>query len=127
MEEIYEVVKIVDTENIVINAGKENYIKKGDKFEIFIKGEEIKDLDGKTSLGTLDTVKDIVTVISVLPRMCICQKRIKSSIPALAAFTKDQMSFKDVVASLNVDASQITGGFSNDLVIRVGDFARLSE
>lgn len=34
-EKIYKIVKIVDDENIVINAGTENGIKRGMKFEIF--------------------------------------------------------------------------------------------
>ena len=127
MEETYSVVKIIDTENIIINAGKENYIKKGDKFEIFIRGDEIIDEKTKKSLGTLDTIKDIVTVVTVLPKMCICQKLVKSSISSLAVFTKEQLAFKEEPASLNVDMSQITGGFSDDLVIRIGDLARLTE
>lgn len=127
MEETYKVIKIIDAENIVINAGKDNYIKKGDKFEIFIKGDEIKDLDGKTSLGTLDTIKEIVTVVTVLPKMCICQKLIKASIPALTAFAKTQLAPKNTSIALNVDESQITGGFSEDLTIRLGDLARLTD
>ncbi|MCI8618434.1 MAG: hypothetical protein HFJ60_09460 [Clostridia bacterium] len=127
MEETYKVLKIIDIENILINAGKENYIKKGDKFEIFVRGDEVIDESTKKSLGTLDTIKDIVTVVAVFPKMCICQKLIKTSIPSLAAFAKEQLSFKSEPISLNVDKTQITGGFSNDLVIRVGDLARLTE
>lgn len=125
MEEIYKVVKIIDSENIVINAGKDNYIKKGDKFEIFVVGEEIKDLDGK-NLGTLDTIKDTVTVVTVLPKMCICQKLLKVTIPALSAFAKTQLTPRDESITLNVDESQITGGFTEDLTIRIGDLARLA-
>ena len=122
MEEMYKVVKIIDSKNIVINAGKENYIKKGDKFEIYIKGEEVKDLDGKTSLGTLDTIKDTLTVITVFPKMCVCQKLIKSAIPSITGLLNEPTS-----TSLNVNENEISGGFSSDLTIKVGDFARLTE
>lgn len=127
MEETYKVLKIIDIENILINAGKNDYIKKGDKFEIFVKGEEIIDESTQKCLGTLDTVKDIVTVVTVFPQMCICQKLKKSSVSSLTLFAKEQLTFKEEPVSLNVDMSQITGGFSNDLVIRVGDLARLTE
>lgn len=122
MEETYRIVKIIDSENIVINAGKDNYIKRGDKFEIFVKGEEIKDLDGKTSLGTLDTIKDIVTVVTVFPRICICQKIAKSSSHALTGLFNTSST-----VSLNVDSSQISGGFAEDLTIKLGDLARLTD
>ncbi len=126
MEEVYKVVKIIDIENIVINAGKENYIKKGDKFDIYTIGEEIKDLDGN-SLGTLDTIKETVTVINVFPKMCICQKIVKGSYSTLIKFTQDQLTFKDEIVSLNVDKKELSGGLDEDLTIRIGDLAKLSE
>ena len=127
MDEIYKVTKIVDSKNIIINAGRENYIKKGDKFEIFVKGDEVFDISTKESLGTLDTIKEIVTVVTVFPKMCICQKILKSSFPLLAPIAMEKISPKDSPTDLNIDKSQETGGFSNDFTIHIGDLARLTD
>lgn len=125
MEETYKIVKIIDLENIVINAGKDNYIKKGDKFEIYSVGKEIYDLDGN-SLGTLDTIKEVVTVVAVFPKMCICQKIINVTPSYLAAAAKTMLSTQEI-ASLNVDAKDFSGGLSDDKTIHIGDLARLTE
>lgn len=125
MEETYRVVKIIDTENIVINAGKDNYIKKGDKFEIYSVGKEIYDLDGN-SLGTLDTIKETVTAVSVFPKMCICQKIVNVTPSYLAAAAKTMLSTKEI-ASLDVDSKDFSGGLSDDKTIHIGDLARLTD
>ena len=125
MEEKYKVVKIIDTQNIVINAGKEHYIKKGDKFEIYSIGEEIEDLDGN-SLGTLDTIKETVTVVTVFSKMCICQKIINPS-SYFSKLGQLAQSATEEVDSLNVKQEDCSGGLSNDTTIRIGDFARMAE
>lgn len=126
MEEAYNVVRIIDEKNIVINAGKENYIKKGDKFEIYSIGKEIKDLNGN-SLGTLDTIKETVVAVTVFPKMSICQKLTKTSLSPLLKFTKEQIASIEDANYLNVDTTEFEGGLEQDLTIHVGDFARLTE
>lgn len=125
MEEVYNIVKIIDEKSIVINAGKENYIKKGDKFEIYSIGKEIKDLNG-SSLGTLDTIKEIVTVVSVFPKMCVCQKIVDVTPGYIINATKNILTKKETV-SLDVDTVEFSGGLSEDLTLHVGDLARLTD
>lgn len=127
MDEIYIVTKIIDSKNIVINAGKNNYIKKGDKFEIFVKGDELFDINTKESLGTLDTIKETVTVVTVFQKMCICQKLVKTSPLAIASLAANSLTSKVEAVDLNVDSSQQSGGFSQDLIIHIGDLARLTD
>lgn len=124
--EIYKVIKIIDDKTIVINAGSENYIKKDDKFEIFEVGKEVFDPDTKESLGTLDTIKIVLTVVTVLPKMCICQKLVKDSTDELTNFMKSNFFIKKP-ATLNVDEKEISGGLSNNSTIKIGDLARLTE
>lgn len=125
MDEIYKVIKIIDIENIVINAGKENYIKKGDKFEIYSVGKEVKDLDGN-SLGTLNTVKETVTAVVVFPKMCICQKIIYTP-PAYISITSQNITSKKGPVALDVDTKEFSGGLSEDLTIHIGDLAILAD
>ena len=124
MEEIYKIIKIIDNESVVINAGSENYIENGDKFRIYTIGEEVKDLDGK-NLGTLDTIKAILTVVTVFPKMCICQKITK--VPSIYAKLGGQFIAEEKALELNVNQAEITGGIQKDLTIHIGDLAKIEK
>lgn len=117
MEEIFRIVKIVDSETIVINGGSDNGINKGDSFEIFEIGQEVIDPDTGESLGTLDTTKDTVCAVNVFPQLTICRHIIrKSLVPSELIRVTNK--------TLNVDATQISGGLSSDIVIKLGDKVR---
>ncbi len=120
MEEIYKIVKIIDDETIVINAGLENNIKIGNKFEIFEIGEAVIDPDTNENLGTLDTVKDTVEVIHVFPKICICKHIIKYNYLSVTL-----PGIKTKAQTLNIDTTQISGGLISDLTIKIGDKTRL--
>lgn len=51
-----KVVKIIDNYQIVINKGLNDGIKNGDRFLVYVIGEEIKDPDTDESLGNLEIV-----------------------------------------------------------------------
>ena len=120
-EKIYKVIKIIDDTSIVINAGSDDGITTADKFEIFTIGNEIKDPDTGEILGTLDTIKDTVSVDNLFPKMCIC--RDVMVIKGLSNYMNELTKVK--YQTLNVDVTQISGGLSEDLTIRIGDKARL--
>ncbi len=120
MEKIYKIIKIIDDETLVINAGYDNGIKIGDDFEIFEDGEEIKDPDTGEVLGTLDTIKERVEAIDVFPKMCICRHNI--IVNYIKAITGDFTKIKS--KTLNIDSSQISGGLSDNLTIHIGDKVR---
>lgn len=117
---IYKIVKIIDDETLVINAGSNDNIKSGDEFEIFEIGEEIKDPDTGTKLGTLDTIKETIQAINVFPQISICRHVEVSSITSITP-----VWVRKTNKTLNVDSTQISGGLSNDKVIRIGDKVRL--
>lgn len=117
MEEIFKIVKIVDAETIVINGGSDNGISIGDIFEIFETGQEVIDPDTGESLGTLDNVKETVRAINVFPQLTICRHIIKRSLVPSELI-------RETNKTLNVDATQISGGLSSDTVIKLGDKVR---
>ena len=125
MNKEYKVIRIIDDKTLVINAGEKNKIKIGDKFKIYVEGVELIDLETKESYGKLETTKDIVTVVDVMDKMCICKKRIYTqqnifdTINSRVNYTKIDDEF------LNVEISQIENGLSDDLTIRINDKARL--
>lgn len=120
MEKNFKVIKIVDEETLIINAGLEDGIQRGDEFEIFEKGEDLIDLDTGENLGSLDTIKETVEAINVFPKFCVCRHNVTVSyitglVPNL---------YKNEYKTLNIDSSQISGGFDDDITIRINDRAR---
>ncbi|MDS1004986.1 hypothetical protein P9J83_15990 [Clostridium sporogenes] len=125
---IFKVVKIVSDSEIVVNAGSEDSIKKGQELEIFTQGEEIFDPETKESLGTLDTVKATIEVVTVYPKMCLCMDIEYERSPSLLTAVGMMQGQKVKVAKrLNVDSTQISGGLNNDdQKIHIGDLVRES-
>lgn len=116
----FKVIKIIDDETIVINAGSLHGIKEGDKFEIYQDGEEIKDPETGEILGMLDTIKEQVEAVNVFPKMCICRHNIVVNYIQNLTGSLSKMKSK----TLNVDSTEISGGLSGDLTIHIGDKVR---
>lgn len=122
MNETYKVIKIINEYKLVINAGKNRFIKQGDTLEIFVPGEEIFDPETKESLGSLDFIKAYLVVKDVFDKMCVCENKIiNSSLPALSI-----TEIFNQPARLNVDSLDISGGLSGDSKIKIGDLVRKS-
>ncbi len=116
-----KIAKIISTKQVVINAGLDNGLKKGDKLEIIDKfgTDPVKDPDTGENLGTLDLPKGELIVSKVYPKMAIAESPIKPNMPYISNGLPGLTIQKD----LNVDPEQITGGFpkSSGEQIKVGD------
>ncbi|WP_121615258.1 FlgT C-terminal domain-containing protein [Virgibacillus halodenitrificans] len=121
---MYKVVKIIDENRIVINAGKKDGISKGQVLEIYEPGEEVKDPDTGESLGTLDYIKADINVQHIFEKMAICiNDEVESySLPTMITGQLNKTHPK----SLNVDSKEISGGLVGTRKIRVGDLVRES-
>lgn len=121
----YKVVKILDSENIIINAGEDDGIKIGDDFEIVGKGIEIKIPGTDTSLGNIDNVKDSVTVVKLYPKMCMCSHISEhNSISTLAAKLNGMYKTEKFKRTLNVNKDQITREEGQESIISENDIAK---
>ena len=70
----YKVASILDNRRLVINAGSDNGVSRGDQFMIYdSKGKEIIDPDTKEVLGQLDISKMPVKVILVKQKYCVAE------------------------------------------------------
>lgn len=127
MAQEMKIAKIISTKQVVVNAGSNAGLKVGDKLEIIDKfgDDPIVDPDTGENLGTLDLVKGNVIVSKVYPHMAIADSRkvssfLKAVSPELFASPLYGSSYQE---DLNVDPSQITGGFpqSDNQQIRIGD------
>lgn len=140
MEQEMKIAKIISKQSVVINAGDNQGIKVGQKFQIIGKfgTEPVIDPDTGESLGMLDELKGIVTAKKVYPRMTIAESGrhraggitdTKTLLPyGLTQETErlNRMLYGSYVQdSLNVDEDQITGGFEgSDEPIKIGDIVR---
>lgn len=125
MKNNFRIIKIIDDETIVINAGTQNNIKEGAKFEIYEIGNDIIDPETKENLGSLDTIKDTVEAINVLEKMCICRHIINYNPLSNIAITMASSLIATKNKQLNVETKDISGGLTSDLTIRIGDKVRL--
>ena len=125
---IFKVVKIVSDHEIVINAGSEDLISKGQSLEVFTPGEEVIDPETHESLGTLDNIKATVEVVNLYPKMCLCMNiQYEKKNSPLSPLSILQSNEKPVIKRLNIDSTQISGGLDkDDSKIRIGDLVRKS-
>lgn len=74
--EEFKVVYLIDEENIVINAGSNKNVKKGDHFLIYGLSDEVFDIDNNESLGKLELVRGEGVVVHVQEKMSIVRSNI---------------------------------------------------
>lgn len=121
---MFKVIKIISDKRIVINAGK-NEVQTGDILRVIEKNsEEIVDPDTNEVLGTLDYIKATITVEYVYEHMSICKNYKTKTVNALDPF--ETLRQREVTSPLNVNLSQITGGYNIDnKLIEIGDLVEL--
>lgn len=122
---VYKVVQILNSETLIINAGKNNGIMINDIFNILGTKVNVIDPDTKETLGTIRNTKETVTVTKVFDKMCECSHFTNSSLINIAnSFSSMYNSYKK---QLDVDPSQITLTAEDEKTIKVGDEAILKE
>ena len=121
---MFKVIQIISDKRIVINAGK-NEVQTGDILRVIEKNsEEIVDPDTNEVLGTLDYIKATITVEYVYEHMSICKNYETKTVNALDPF--ETLRQREVTSPLNVNLSQITGGYNIDnKLIEIGDLVEL--
>ena len=82
------VIHIKDEFNLVINAGKNYEIKKGQRFLVYSLGEELFDPETKESLGRFEDVKGTGKVIHVQDKMATLQSDMKEAATRRVVTTK---------------------------------------
>lgn len=123
----FRIVKIIDDETIIINAGSNNGIKKNDRFEILGKGIKVIDPQTKEDLGMLDNIKETVTVTKVFEKMSECSNISTTSAMISLANRITDMYTAPYKKVLNVDKDQINSNELIDNTLRIGDIARKIE
>ena len=123
----WRVVKIIDNQRLVINAGSSDGIKKGQEMVVFLPGEEVIDPETKQSLGTLDTIKCYLNVTDVYEKMSICVNAISNMSDVFGIAGAFALGGLSGPKALPVDAEDISGGLQPKTRIVIGDLVRLGE
>lgn len=107
----YRVIEIINEQEIITNYGEVDGARKGNKVKIFEKGEPVKDPFSGEDLGTLDIVKDILTIYETSKFFSVCRKPLKSNIEILAvALTpKSPINSHTEYEALEVKADECSG------------------
>lgn len=120
-----KVIKIINQDKIVINAGNNFDIEKGDKFEIYVEGEDLIDNEG-TNYGKLNFVKAEIEAVQVEDKLSICANTKHELTGILQVGMGLQQKRRK---SLDVDPTEISGmgDINDDYIIRIGDNIRKLE
>lgn len=122
----YYIVAMPDVYSVIINAGSNESVEKGDHFDIVGNGLEIVDPKTGKSLGFLGGAKGTVFVKDVYDKMCLCQniETDNNFAPVSTAMMMGLIS-KLVIAepmSLDVDENQVgLEGAIDEAPIKIGD------
>lgn len=127
-----KVVKIINSKQIVINAGTDDGVTEGQLFRIVSpdkNAESVIDPDTGENLGTLNLVKAKVVITTAYSKMSIVEapeRKISgySMINPADTIIKNLTGERYIRPDLNIDPTEITGGLPNsDKTIKIGDLA----
>lgn len=122
MRDTFKIIRIIDDNNVVINAGKDQFLKEGNIMEVFIVGDEIIDPDTDRLLGTLDIIKAKLEVKNLYENMSLC---CNAQTTTRNIFSESAMLLRETINPLNVDMTQAQKlNIKNDKIIRIGDLVR---
>lgn len=113
----YKIAKIIDETSFIINAGSKDGIKEGTQFTILDGNPEVvKDPDTGEVIGEIGTHKGLLFAQIVYSNMTLAHSKQVNVLQGIAG--NPLLRYTE----LNVDQSQITGGFTNSRnPIQIGD------
>lgn len=124
MSENYKVVKIVSPYQLVINAGSEMGLKKGQRFLIYALGEMIKDPDSNEELEQLEIVKGTGKIVHLQSKIATIESDMTEETPRTIKRTSGLGSMRTIFGDTEVtELSREEKPFTEP---QIGDLARLS-
>jgi hypothetical protein len=118
----FKVAHIKSPTELVINAGSQDGIEEGQRFQVFAMGENISDPDTGESLGTLEIIKGIGRIAHVQERMSILQSDMKK--PASKVVRRSSSSFFRAIGEGWTEEKIMPTEQSNFEEPELGDFVR---
>lgn len=124
--ENYRVIDILNNKTILINYGYDHGAAVNDKIRILAKGPEVKDPFTNETLGSLDAIKENLSIVTTYSNFSLCQKiQTVTKSPFVNPLAGFQTTFDEIV-SLNVDKESISDKkIPTDKTIRIGDLVEI--
>lgn len=122
----FRVIEILDEYSILINYGKDDGANEDDEIRIISIGPEVIDPVTGKNLGTLDSIKSTLTIVTVYEKFSLC-KKIKTTTKniLISPISQFQTTSKES-RPINVDKNSISNRKSpDDKVIKVGDMVEI--
>ena len=117
----YIVIEILNKKELLINYGKNDGARVGEKISISVIGDNVIDPITNENLGTLDILKGRLEIYTVYPEFSICrdiEREERNVALPLGSFTRTNIRFED----LNVLEEDITNRWPQSVPpIKVGD------
>lgn len=118
----YRVIEILDEYSILINYGAEDGATENDKIRIVSIGPEVIDPETNETLGTLDSIKSTLTIVTAYNKFSLCKKVEVATKNILANPLSQFQTTSKTTKSLNIDKSSISNKKApDDDVIKIGD------
>jgi len=125
-EDYYRVIEIVDEYSILINYGNNESASEGEEIRIISTGPEVKDPATGETLGTLDSIKSELTIVTTYDNFSLCKKVEKTTKNILANPLSQFQTTSIQVKPLDVDVNSISNKKApNDKIIKVGDLVEI--
>lgn len=74
-----KVIKIIDSETLVINLGTDHHVANGDRFQVFGIGEPVIDPDTEENLGELEIFRGTGKIIHAQPKFSTIKSDMQNS------------------------------------------------
>lgn len=125
-EYYFRVIEILDEYSILINYGNDEGACEGDEIRIISTGPEVKDPETGETLGTLDSIKSELTIVTTYNKFSLC-KKIEITTNNILTNPLSQFQTTSTQAKpLDIDKSSISNKqIPNDTVINVGDLVEI--
>ncbi|WP_125772399.1 hypothetical protein [Companilactobacillus furfuricola] len=124
----YHVIRILDTQSIIINYGSSNGATNHQKFEIYERGQSIIDPMTNRNLGTLDYIKAQVEIVTVYHEFSICQyittQTEEKQTNLLSAFNTKKTITTNIIHELPVNKKELQPMEVKNKLVSVGDPVR---
>ena len=122
----FRVIEILDEFSLIINYGENDGAEEGQRIRIISVGPEVIDPFSYEILGTLDSIKAILTIETVYDNFSICKKiESKTTNILMSPLSQFQTTTREVLP-LNIDKAEISlKKAPSDKVIKVGDIVEI--
>ncbi len=120
------VIEILDEYSIIINYGRSNGASENDEVRVIAKGPEVIDPNTGDSLGTLDSIKATLSLVTVYEHFSVCKKiQFKTTNILMSPLSQFQTTTK-TAKPLNINKDEMSNKKApEDKVIKVGDIVEI--